>query len=478
MNIDLRLSSYESLVDNQLFHAISKICEILIKNGACPYFIGGCVRDALLNVFVSDFDVEVFGLNLEKISQLLEFDFHTIPQKCYLRGGISFEVLKIKGYNIDISVPRDEVKIGNKHSDFEINYLPNCTIEQAASRRDFTINAIYFDVKNDKLHDPYDGVNDLRNKILRNVSERFCEDSLRVLRGMQFAGRFELTSTPELIDIASSLTPLEISPERIFSEWRKFILLSRKPSYGLKFLKECGWIKFFPEIDALIPCMQDEYKHPEGSVFRHTCLTLDLFAQDKTGINEDDLIVGFAMLCHDFGKPYTTTIDDKGIHHYEHDIVGVPLVRSFLERMRAPKQVVADVELLVLHHMSIRDIFKLPDGHEIALMKLANKIGRLDRLLRVCKYDSRGRGGVWGDPNSPEYQIPSIKLAQSIVEKLGILKNGPTPIIQGRDLINLGLQPSMQFKEILEKCFDAQLNLVFKDYNGGLKFLYSLLNRS
>lgn len=469
---NLHMSKYLALAEPRLLFAAERICELLAKRGGRPYFVGGCVRDALLNMPVADFDIEVFGLTFGDIQLVLEPEFRFTVQRCRLRNGTSFGVIKISNFSIDISVPREETRIGPKHTDFYVQELGECGVAEAASRRDFTINAIYFDVSNNRVHDPHGGVRDLQSKILRNVGEKFGEDPLRVLRGMQFAARFAMVASDSVIEIANTLTPNELSPERIFCEWRKFMLLGTKPSMGLRFLKDCKWTRFFPEIDALIYCQQDPYRHPEGSVFEHTCLTLDLYAEDKTGVHGDDLAVGFAMLCHDFGKPQTTTVDDRGVHHHGHDAAGIPLARKFLENMRTPKQLVCDVETLVKYHMVVRDIFKKDSDREAAVLRLANDVGRLDRLVRVCRYDGNGRSGCWGPG---QYEVQEALWLEETAQKLGVLKNKPTPIILGRDLLTLGLRSSPRFKEILKRCFEAQLDMKFANHGEGLRFLKDIL---
>ncbi|MDE6431938.1 MAG: hypothetical protein K2L13_00915 [Opitutales bacterium] len=476
--MELQLSYYKRFAKDDLYRAVDEICAVLIANGARPYFVGGCVRDALLGQPISDFDIEVFGISPEKIVQVLAYKFDLILQKRLIYGCESFGVFKIKGYNIDLSVPRAETKIGDKHSSFSVDLLPNSTVQEAASRRDFTINAIYFDTQHNILCDPYGGVGDLHNKILKNVGERFVEDPLRVLRGMQFISRFELMPADSLIELAKTLTPDELSAERIFLEWKKLILLGVKPSLGLRFLEKCGWLKFFPEIQALISCDQDPYRHPEGNVLSHTCLVLDLFANDRSGDDTEDLIVGFAALCHDFGKPITTIKDDSGVHHRGHDVAGLPLVEAFLRRMRAPNWLIDGVKPLVECHMLLRgENFQSADEEqrESKLLKLANKVGRIDRLLRICTYDSHGRGGIWGDPRSSEYELPLIEWAKEVSIKFDVFCHPPVPIIQGRDLLKLGLPQSPDFKSLLEQIFEAQLDLVFTDYEGGMKYARSLL---
>jgi tRNA nucleotidyltransferase (CCA-adding enzyme) len=469
---DLHMAKYSALVEPGLFATVKKICELLIGNSGRPYFVGGCVRDALLHTNISDFDIEVFGLKFEDMWHALEPKFDCTLQNYKLRNGTSFGVIKIPKFHMDISVPRAEIRTGPKHVDFHAWQLENCSLAEAAKRRDFTINAIYFDVLNEKIHDPYGGVADLKNGILRNVSDKFAEDPLRVLRGMQFASRFDLRASDSTIALANELTPGELSAERVFCEWEKFILLGKRPSAGLRFLKDCNWTRFFPEIDALIRCPQDPRRHPEGNVFEHVCLAMDSHATNRSGVREDDLAVGFAVLCHDFGKPQATVVDGNGIHQRGHDVAGLPLATRFLENMRAPKWLVNDVGALVKHHMAVRNIFKQRGAREASVLRLANAVGRLDRLVRVCRCDGSGRGKC----QSPvQNELPEVVWLEQVAKKWGVMKSKPEPIILGRDLLAEGLGPSPEFGEILSKCFEAQLDMKFVDRGGGLKFLRDIL---
>jgi tRNA nucleotidyltransferase (CCA-adding enzyme) len=455
----LTIRTFEKLARRDAFAVAFDICRGLAAAGGRPYFVGGCVRDALLGSTVSDFDLEVFGMSLDAIGEFLSRTF-TVE-----KTGKSFCVLKIHGFPVDISIPRMEVKSGSRHVDFNVIPLENCTVKTAASRRDFTINSTYFDPLSGEIVDEFGGVRDLELGILRHVSEKFSEDPLRVLRGMQFAGRFKLQATPETLALCRTLPMDGLSGERIFSEWDKLILQSAAPSFGLRFLKNSGWMKFFPEIDALDGCMQDRDRHPEGSVFEHTCLALDAFANSKVGDQLEDEIVGFSVLCHDFGKPYVTTQDERGIHHYGHDESGVGPAGSFLRSINAPHYLGDAVLPLVRWHMTPFAIYEggQTDG---SVLQLANNVGRIDRLLRLCHIDFIGRTNFRG-----KYDRQVDLWLSTTAKKLGVFSNKPSPIIQGRDLIALGIQPSEKFSEILAACFAAQLDCKFHDHASAVEYL-------
>ncbi|HVU38696.1 MAG TPA: polynucleotide adenylyltransferase, partial [Opitutales bacterium] len=255
-----------------LAHAVADVAKRVHKAGGRALLVGGCVRDALLGVAAKDADLEVFGVEPEALERLVASAYPVITV------GKSFGVLKIRGLELDISLPRRERRTGPLHTDFAVDADPAMSFRDAAARRDFTLNAISWDPLTRELVDPFDGVNDLRAKILRHTTERFTEDPLRVLRAMQLCARFELAVAPETIALCATLTMDGISPERVFEEWRKLLVKGKRPSLGLEFLRACGWIKFFPELQKLIGCPQDPQWHPEGDVWAHTLHCLDAFA--------------------------------------------------------------------------------------------------------------------------------------------------------------------------------------------------------
>jgi tRNA nucleotidyltransferase (CCA-adding enzyme) len=233
----------------------------------------------------------------------------------------------------------------------------------------------------------------------------------------------------------------------------------------LRFLKASGWLKFFPEIAHIDACMQDTHKHPEGSVFEHACQALDVFAGMRIGDWQEDLIVGFATLCHDFGKPHAVSRDEFGIHHYDHDRAGVGPTESFLESIGAPNYLIAAVTPLVRWHMEPRFVYD-ENRSDRGVLLLANRVGRIDRLLRLCHADLLGRTDLMKN-----YTEKMETWIGDRAKKLGVLSNRPLPIVQGRDLLALGMAPSKNFTEILHRCFLAQLNCEFSDHDSAVEFL-------
>lgn len=449
----------------ELGKASLSIAKLVKEAGGRALLVGGCVRDALWGLEPKDADIEVFGIEAEPLEKLLSKQFKII------QVGKAFGVFKIRGLELDISIPRRESKNGLGHKGFLVEGDPHLSFKEAAFRRDFTINAISWDPLTGELVDPFDGLKDVKERMLRHVGEKFSEDPLRVLRGMQLVARFELKVDPQTLEVCKKIEPEGLSKERIFEEWVKLILKGKKPSIGLGFLKDCGWIRYFPELEALIGCKQDPIWHPEGDVWVHTLLCLDAFAAERIGERWNDLIVGLAVLCHDLGKPLTTiTSEDGRIRSPKHEYVGVEITRRFLERMTAEKDLIEVVLKLVGMHMRPVELFKVK-GSDTAVRRLANAVGRLDLLLRVVRADLRGCHERDYDAVYKEGEKWLLERAQA----LEIAKNVPKPIVLGRHLMALGLQPGPHYKAILDECFEAQLEGKFKDIDGGLEYLKRIL---
>ena len=445
------------------------VAEEVKRAGGRALLVGGCVRDELLGREPKDFDIECFGISAPDLQAALSdrFELDLV--------GISFGVIKLKHLDIDVAMPRRETKLGLGHRAFGMEYDPTLTIEEASARRDFTVNAIYRDPLTNEILDPWNGRADLERRILRHVSPHFTEDPLRVLRGMQFVARFDLAPTPETIEICRTMTPEGLAPERLFGEWEKLLVQGVKISKGLNFLKDVGWVKYYPELEKLIGCKQDPEWHPEGDVWNHTCCCLDAFAAARSGNGRDarspaadDLIVGLAVLCHDFGKPACTSYDPvkKRIRSFGHDEEGVEPTLSFLRRLTNEERLLKEVPPLVRLHMRPFAMWrdKSSDG---AIRRLAAKVVRIDRLLRVAAADDAGRPPF---PSEPE---PLRWLAEQ-AERLRVADSAPKPIVQGRDLIALGMKPGVEFGKILKAAYEAQLDGKFAELKGGIEYVKKL----
>ena len=445
--------------------AVERITELFKKQGAEIYLVGGCVRDSLLGLTPKDIDIEIYRVPSKTIESILSQNFKVDTV------GKNFGVYLLKDYSIDISLPRKESKTGLKHTDFKISGDPYMHPKDAALRRDFTINSISYDLVKEVLYDPYNGIDDLSNKQLRHISHAFSEDPLRVLRAMQFIARFNLSINPETLKLCQKLTPNEIPKERIWEEWKKLLLKGESIALGLQFLEDCHWLSYFPELSALTQCEQEPEWHPEGTVWEHTKHCMDAFAQNRIGEDWEDLIVGLATLCHDMGKPKTTVQGEDGkIRSPQHDVEGIAIAKAFLERMTEQKKIFDEVLPLVSEHMRPHNLYTNNSG-DSAIRRLANKVKRIDRLIRVFKADQQGR---------PPIKVTEDPVSEWLAERshhLELQTSAPKPIILGRHLIAENLKPSPLFKPLLKECFEAQLDGIFDNETDGLTYLKSLLKK-
>ena len=445
--------------------AVRTVAELVRREGGRALLVGGCVRDSLLGLSPSDFDMECFGIGAERLQSVLSerFDIDLV--------GASFGIFKLHHIDVDVALPRRETKLGLGHRAFETECDPSLPLAEAAARRDFTINAIYEDPLTGEILDPWNGREDLERGILRHVGVHFCEDPLRVLRGMQFAARFRLVPAQETIVTCRAMEPEGLPKERLMGEWRKLLVKGVAISTGLRFLRDVDWTKHYPELAALIGCRQDPEWHPEGDAWSHTLCCLDAFADARSFNEEEDLVVGLAVLCHDFGKPATTAWDPRKrrIRSLGHDEAGVAPTRSFLRRLTDEEKLLRDVPPLVRLHMRPFSMWK-SKASDAAIRRLAvHAGGRLDRLLRVAAADDAGRPPFPRDPAALEWLA-----AQA--ERLRIADSAPTPLVMGRDLIALGLKPGVEFGKILKAAYEAQLDGCFCTTEQGVEFVSALMH--
>ena len=442
--------------------AVEEVARLVRAAGGRALLVGGCVRDELLGAVPKDFDIECFGIAPAELQAALATRFSLDLV------GLSFGVIKLHHLDIDVAMPRRETKLGLGHKAFGMEYDPSLTVREASARRDFTVNAIYRDPLTGEILDPWNGRGDLDRKVLRHVSDHFREDPLRVLRGMQFVARFDLTPAAETIAICREMTPEGLPAERLFEEWAKLLTKGVKISKGLEFLRQVGWVRYYPELERLIGCQQDPEWHPEGDVWNHTLCCLDAFAgmrDGERGSADEDLIVGLAVLCHDFGKPATSFFDPrrKRIRSLGHDEAGVEPTRTFLRRLTNEERLLRDVPPLVQLHMRPFAMWK-DRSSDNAIRRLAAKVVRIDRLVRVAAADDAGRPPF---PSEPE----PLRWLMEQAERLRIADSAPKPIVQGRDLIALGMKPGVQFGKILKAAYEAQLDGRFFDLEGGVKYV-------
>jgi len=424
------------------------------------YLVGGCVRDALLGTALKDVDVEVFGVDYDELLRALSRWGRTDLV------GRSFGVIKLttgEGRTVDFSVPRRDSKVAPGHKGFEIAFDRAITPREAAARRDFTLNALMYDPRRETVLDFFGGVNDLEQRVLRHTSPAFAEDPLRVLRGMQFASRFDLRPAPETVELCRSIKEgfRELAVERVCDEWFKWAARSRRPSAGLQFLRATEWLEHFPEVHAIVGVPQELEWHPEGDVFVHTghcCDALVSLPQWQQADERSRIVFSLAVLTHDLGKAQTTQrVEQDGVWRIispQHEEASAALAESFLQRIRAPHAVIERVLPLVRNHMA-----HLQTISDRAVRRLAKRLEpeTIPSLCTVMTADAMGR-----PPKAPAAP-PMVSALLAKAAELQVQARAPQPILMGRHLLDLGMQPGPEFGEILEAAFEAQLEGKFMD---------------
>lgn len=436
-----------------------KLANALKEAGGRAYLVGGWVRDDLLGRPSKDLDLEVFGLPAEKLAPLLRH-FGRVDTV-----GESFTVFKIG--NIDVSLPRRESKTGRGHRGFTVEGDPYLPVEEAARRRDFTINAMMRDPLTGELLDPFGGQADLDARILRLVDARtFGDDSLRVLRALQFAARFELTIDAETSGICRTIPLDDLPSERIWGELEKLLIQAARPSIGLALGWELEVIhKVMPELVPLATCPQDPEWHPEGDVWTHTLMVVDEARKRIDGLERGKAVAMMvAALCHDIAKPTTTAMIDGRIRSPGHEEAGVEPATRLLDRLNLHTLDGYDVRRsvlgLVAQHLKPSAFHKAPtpvsDG---AFRRLAQKVD-LELLALFARADCHGRGGSF-DCSSMDWFVERARA-------LGVEHAAPPPVVLGRHLIELGVTPGPEMGRLLKLLYEQQLDGTIHDIDEGL----------
>jgi tRNA nucleotidyltransferase (CCA-adding enzyme) len=418
------------------------------------YVVGGCVRDWHLGLPVKDYDIEVFGVSYEQLEKALA---------SWGRAdvvGRSFGVVKLRtpsGLEVDFSIPRRDSKVAPGHQGFAITFEPDISPREAAARRDFTINSLMFDPRDNQVLDFFGGLEDLRRRILRHTSQAFSEDPLRVLRGLQFAGRFRLRPAPETVEICRQIkgTHSELAVERIREEWFKWAEKSQEPSLGLRFLDASGWLENYPGLAALRGVPQDPEWHPEGDVFTHTCCCCDALVSLRDWQEaeiESKIVYMLAVLTHDFGKPAVThqAVKDGRLRLVSpgHEAAGNPVVMAFLRQIDAPPAIINRIIPLVENHLA-----HLQTITDRGVRRLAKRLEpeNLHGLFLVIMADSLGR------PPHPPEMPEGLRVLQAKAVELSVKTCAPKPVLMGRHLLAIGFTPGKIIGEILAAAYEAQL---------------------
>jgi tRNA nucleotidyltransferase (CCA-adding enzyme) len=432
-----------------LLERAAAIAETARQSGGRALIVGGWVRDRLMGRESKDVDIEVYGIDAARLRELLER--HGRVELV----GESFQVFKLG--DIDVSIPRRESKSGRGHRAFEVTGDPAMAPEDAARRRDFRINAIAWDPLTDEYVDPFDGRTDIARRLLRVVDpERFADDSLRVLRAVQFAARLGFTLDDEASRLCRAIPLDDLPAERIWSEFDK-LLFAPRPSPGFTLAMDLGVVPaLWPELQALSGCPQEAEWHPEGDVWVHTLQVID---EARTRVDDlprpKQVAVMLGAVCHDLGKPATTAFIDGRIRSLNHEEQGVPPTLSFLDRLNVWSldgyDVRGQVAGLVAQHLKPGSWYKVRgevgDG---AFRRLALKVD-LELLARVAKSDCLGRRPGRFDCTAMDWFLDRAR-------SLGVEHRPPAPILLGRHVLALGVRPGPRVGEIVKAVYEQQLD--------------------
>ncbi len=463
-----------------ILHTIATECT---KQDAKAIIVGGSVRDHFLQLPTKDYDIEVYGFEtLEQLVLLLEqFGSVNLVGKSY--GVVKFGY---EGEVYDFSLPRTESKVGRGHRGFEVTVDGRLDFEEASRRRDFRMNALGYDIEKQRFLDPFGGLKDIADRCIRHIEDTtFREDPLRVYRAIQFASRFGFTIAEETLRLCQKMVEegmlAELPKERVYAEWQKLLLKSAKPSVGFESMRLLGILeRYFPELHAIVGVPQSPKWHPEGDVWIHTMMALDVMAallkvRDGRWGEKEKLRFLFAILCHDLGKATTTTIvcKDGTVKHWQeipksllqeidldtlhsikslnHEKAGIEPTRKLLYRLTEEHTLIESILPLVAHHLKPSQFYS-SGAKAAAIRRLATKV-TIEDLVLVAKADFLGR-------TTSESLMGRYPAGEWLLEKSRALQVSSKPLdclLQGRDLIALGLQPSPRFREILDTVYRAQI---------------------
>ena len=433
-----------------------EICARLREHGHIAYFAGGCVRDMVRGLTPKDFDVAT-DAPPEVVQRIFP---HTYAV------GAKFGVVVVveDGTNFEVATFRSDDAYIDGRRPSAVHFA---SPEEDARRRDFTINGMFFDPTKNQVIDFVGGRADLETNLIRAIgdpAQRFTEDRLRMLRAVRFATVLDYRIDKQTWEalVANAAAILEISAERIRDELVR-IFLSPKRVRGWDLLDESGLMRaILPEIESMKGCKQPEQFHPEGDVFEHTRLMLQLLPANVS------VPLVFSVILHDVAKPVTSQVDATGrIRFNEHDRIGAAMTEQIMERLRFSRvEIDATVEM-VRQHMVFKDVPKM----RVAKLKRFMARPTFDEELELHRVDCESSHRILGN-----YEFLRRKREEFANEPII-----PPPLVRGDDLIALGLKPGPKFGEILEAVETRQLEGALRDRDEALAWVkreYSLGDKS
>ena len=405
----------------------------LIAAGHVAYFAGGCVRDKLLGLVPKDYDIATSAQPQEVLK--------LFPKSNEVGAHFGVVIAKHAGHHVEIATFRTDGSYMDGRRPETVEFS---TPEHDAQRRDFTINGLFENPETGEVLDFVGGRADLETRTLRAIGDpqaRFTEDSLRLLRAVRFSTTLGFVIEPRTLTAIKDRAGLleRISPERVRDEFSK-ILLSPRRRAGVELLVETGLIhSFLPEFLKLIGCEQPPEWHPEGDVYTHTCIMLGMLEPDAP------LELCLAVLLHDIAKPPCQTFDDEAgrIRFNGHDAMGAEMAETILRRMKYSNGTIAAVVPMVARHMQFMNVKQM----RTAKLKRFMAEPHFEQEMELHRVDCGSSNGF-----TDNYEFLQKKEVEFAAEPLI-----PPPLINGRDLMELGLVPGPRFKEILEAIQTEQL---------------------
>ena len=427
------------------------LARLLTAAGHTAYFAGGCVRDKLLGLSPKDYDIATSATPAEVLK--------LFPKSNEVGAHFGVIIVKHEGHYIEIATFRTD---GSYKDGRRPDTVTFSTPEEDAHRRDFTINGLFENPETGEVIDYVKGLPDLEARLLRAIgtpSHRFQEDALRLLRAIRFSTTLGFPiETVTLAAIKENNHLLEkISSERIRDEFSK-IITSPNRRRGLELLVETSLIALFiPEILPMIGCEQPPEWHPEGDVYTHTCIMLEMLEPDAP------LALCLATLLHDIAKPPTQTFDEESnrIRFNGHDAMGAEMAEAILSRLKYPNAIIRDSAHMVSRHMQFMNVQQMRK----AKLKRFMSEPTFPEEMELHRVDCASSNGF-----TDNYIFLNQKAEEFASEPLI-----PEPLVTGRDLLERGLKPSPRFKEILEEIQTEQLENRLTTREEALEYLANLL---
>ncbi|MEA3495769.1 MAG: HD domain-containing protein [Bacteroidota bacterium] len=454
--------------DNKIFELISKLSEEI---NISAYVVGGYVRDILLQRKSKDIDIVVVGDGVGFAKEFAKKIKRTSKLSVFKNFGTAN--IQFDNYEIEFVGARKESYRNNSRKPI----VNKGTLNDDLNRRDFTINTLAVNLNKNsfgELIDKFNGVNDLKNKIIKTPLEpnvTFSDDPLRMLRAIRFASQLNFEITPETFEsIKNNSERISIISEERISEELNKILLSTKPSKGFYLLDKANLLNiFFPELIELKGTETVENKSHKDN-FSHTLQVLDNVAESS-----DNLWLRWTALLHDIGKPRTKKfVKGIGWTFYSHDIVGSKMVTGIFRRFRLPmNEKMRFVKKLVWLHL--RPAFLTNDDvTDSAIRRLIVDAGNdIDNLLILCKADVTSKNQAKVKMFQKRFEILAEKIAE--VEEKDKLRNWKNPITGDIIMKTLNIKPSKEIGIIKERIKEAILEgNIRNDYDEAFALLQEI----